>query len=133
MIVKLARASLFPVGSIVGCRYRWPYHANHPDCWQEPHIGEVLAVNDPRAWSDTLAFPGRKPSQGEVDIHLGELAESNFGIRSIPVLWKFRFDNTEGVCWETPSSLRPYRDELAAWQLARRAAYQRLTGECHVS
>jgi len=43
-----------PVGAEVGAQ-RWPYHAAHPDCWWRPWKGVVLALDDPRAWSRTIA------------------------------------------------------------------------------
>lgn len=107
------------MGTEVGCKYRWPYHSAHPDCWQPPHKGIVLALDDPRAWSNCLAFPGRTPSQAECTAHVQKCLDSGLLQNDVPVLWTW-FDEQE-VQWD--SKLRPYAEELAAWESARAAAY----------
>ncbi len=104
------------VGTEVSTRYRWPGSAFHPDCWEPPHKGVVLAINDPRPWSNTLAFPGRTPTVEEVDAHLANLAERGLSITKTPVLYSF------GVMWDT--DVQPYEDVLAEWQAARQKKYE---------
>lgn len=108
-------------GTEVGCHYRWPYHANHPDCWQPPHKGIVLALDDPRAWSETLAFPRMNPTQEECTAHVQNALERGLIKDSVPVLWNW-IDGTQGVQWD--SNLRPYAEELAAWEKARENEYR---------
>lgn len=103
-------------GTEVSTHYRWPCSAFHPDCWEPPHKGVVLANNDPRAWANTLAFPGRTPTQEEVDAHLANLAERNIPLSNTPVLYQF------GVMWDT--EVRPYEEVLAEWQAARQKKYE---------
>jgi hypothetical protein len=101
------------VGMTVGAQ-RWPYQAAHHDCWGKPWAGVVLAVDDPRAWTDTLAFPGRTPTQEEVSEHV---ARYTFGGRT-PVLWDFGSHGLKPH-WERTDSLRPYAEDLADWEVAR--------------
>lgn len=102
-----------PVGTPVGAK-RWSYAGAHPDCWGTPWRGVVLALNDPRAWENTLAFPGRLPGHLEVDEHV---AQHTFSGRT-PVLWDFGSAGLQSH-WERTASLRPYADDLAAWERAR--------------
>jgi hypothetical protein len=81
-------------------------------------MGEVLAVNDPEAWANTLAFSGRTPSQAEVDAHLAKLKAEGVEITDTPVHWAF------GVMWETEVS--PYAEVFKAWKQARREAYAKI-------
>lgn len=103
------------VGTEVSTNQRWPGSGFHPDCWEPPHKGIVLAVNNPRAWTNTVAFPGRSPDQEEVDKHLENLKQRNISLDRTPVLYSF------GVQWETDP--RPYDEVFADWQKAREAAY----------
>jgi len=112
----------FPVpGTEVGCEYRWPYSANHPDCWQPPLRGVILALDDPRAWSNCLAFPGRTPSQEECTEHVQKCLERDLLKTTVPVLWTWVDGKEQGVQWD--SKLRPYAEEWDAWKTARSAAY----------
>jgi hypothetical protein len=89
----------------------------HPDCWQRPWKGEVLAHNDPRAWTNTLAFHST-PSQAEVDAHLANLAERGLDVTDkTPVLYCW------GVAWETAEKVAPYAVILRRWFDARKAKY----------
>lgn len=105
-----------PVGTLVSTNYRWPMSGSHPDCWELPHLGEVLAVNDPRAWANTLAFSGGTPSQEQVDHHLAKLAERGITIKDTPVKYPF------GVMWDT--NVGPYEKVRKAWEQARFNAYR---------
>lgn len=105
------------IGSIVGAR-RWPYSHAHPGCWGRPWSGVLLSNNDPRAWTDTLAFPGRCPTQAEVDAHLAQLASRGLDMGDdCPVLWAF--DSGPKVYWSEADLIRPYEDDLAEWELER--------------
>ena len=105
------------VGTLVSTRYRWPMSGSHPDCWELPHLGEVLSVNDPRAWANTLAFSGRTPDQAEVDAHLAKLAGHGITIKDTPVKYYF------GVMWDI--NVRPYEEVRVEWQQARFEAYRK--------
>lgn len=104
------------VGQAVSTDYRWPYSSAHPDCWLRPHRGIVLAPNDPRAWTGTLAFHST-PTQAEVDAHLANLAERGIPLTGTPVLYPW------GMAWETTEKVEPYMVILRHWQDARKAAY----------
>lgn len=112
-------------GVEVGCEYRWPYCANHPDCWKPPHKGIVLALDDPRAWKDSLAFPGLSypdgPCQQLVTPHVEDCVAKGLLADKTPVLWQWFDEPQPVVMWDT--KLRPYAEELAAWEQARAEAY----------
>lgn len=110
------------VGKRVGAG-RWPYSAAHPDCWQKPHEGLVLALDDPRAWAGTTAFPMQKPDAAEVAAHVAWCQEQNLLATELPVLWDF--PSGQMVRWESITSLVSPEDDFAAWQKAREAAYGR--------
>lgn len=92
--------SPFELGVRVGCTYRDP-PALQP--WlHQAHRGATISFDDPRAWSDTLAFPSRTPSQREVQEHLAGLALRGIflGQKSVPVAWDFGrvfWDSTEAL------------------------------------
>lgn len=77
----------FKPGQRVTCHYRGE------------HVGKVLALDDPRAWANTLAFPQDKPNRRAVKEHL--LKHPTAGVTSIPVLYKF------GVQWDRRDALSP--------------------------
>ena len=110
----------FPApGTEVGCSYRWPYKVNHPDCWEPPHKGVVLALDDPRAWRDTLAFPQRVPTQEECTAHVQKCLDDGLLKGDVPVLWTWTNSHEQMVAWD--HNLRPYADELKAWRKARQS------------
>jgi hypothetical protein len=111
----------FPsVGALVGCRYRWPFDHAHPDCWQAPYSGIVLAIDDVRAWTGTLAFPRCSypdgPPQDKVTAHVQRCLREGLLADSVPVLWT-NHDGKQCVQWD--SQLSPYADELLTWIAAR--------------
>lgn len=108
------------VGDVVGAE-RWPYSAAHPDCWQQPWSGMVLAVNDPRAWTNTLRFLGTPPQEA-VDAHVARCQSQGLLQNDVPVLWDFGPHGTK-VWWEPITSLRPYDQDAEAWRLARAEKY----------
>jgi hypothetical protein len=75
----------FQPGQRVKCSYRGD------------HVGKVLAVDDPRAWAKTLAFPQDKPPRLAVKEHV--LRHPTVAMKSIPVLYKF------GVQWDNRDCL----------------------------
>lgn len=109
----------FPApGTEVSCSYRWPYQSAHPDCWQPPHKGVVLALDDPRAWTNTIAFPGRTPEQEECTAHVKKCRDNGWLSTSVPVLWDSTVTPGEQwVGWDY--NLRPYPEELSLWDYAR--------------
>ena len=107
-----------PAGTIVGCRYRWPMCDAHPDCWQPPHKGEVLALDDPRAWRNTIKFPDQLPSQEETTDHVLWCLSKNLVDIKVPVLYTTE-SHEQFMQWDNVEKLLPYEQELAAWQIAR--------------
>jgi hypothetical protein len=101
-------------GTAVGAE-RWPLSAAHPDCWGRPWKGVVLSPADPRAWRGTLAFPRGEPDPTALREHLARYP--SLGSSRVPVLWEFG-----QVEWEHADGLRPYVDDVAAWELAHQAA-----------
>jgi hypothetical protein len=108
------------IGTVVGAR-RWPYSYAHGDAGERPWAGVLLANNDPLAWTDTLAFPNRCPSQAEVDAHLARLASLGLDMSDeTPVIWAFERGPT--VQWERREALRPYAEDVAKWAIERARA-----------
>lgn len=86
------------------------YYRTNPD--GRPYRGVVLAVNDPRAWEDTGAFPGRRPTQEEVDAHIERMRQTGIDFSDeVPVEWEFG-----KVYWEPVHKLVPYEEGVKAWQ-----------------
>ena len=88
-----------------------------------PWMGILLAVDDPRAWVGTLAFP--KPAEADVNWepeaaavkeHIAKCRERGevFEKTAIPVLWDFK--TYRRVWWERPENLRPYAEEYEEWK-----------------
>jgi hypothetical protein len=119
-VIKMAK-----VGQMVGAK-RWGWSHAHPSAWMKPWKGKVLARDDPRAWENTLAFPGRRPTKREVKKHLNELKKMGhkLGSDSTPVLWDFGKDGRK-VYWENTKKLRPYQKDLEMWKKARTRARKR--------
>lgn len=73
--------------------------------------GQLLAANDPRAWTNTLAFTGT-PTQDQVNAHFDYLAREGFAAQDdqsqwymtdgdAPVLYQF------GIRWDATDDLQP--------------------------
>ncbi len=81
-------------GVRVGCTYR------------EKHTGEVLALNDPEAWTGTIAFfgpPDYIPSLSLVTAHVCRCLRTIPGFANeVPVKWDFG-----RVYWERIEALFP--------------------------
>jgi hypothetical protein len=114
-------------GTIVGCRHRWPNKHLHPDDWTPPWKGEVLAVNDVRAWKDTMSFSKilhpQGPSQEQVNEKIQKITKHG-KLDGVPILYT-RDNGSQFISWERTSSLAPYADELAEWNRQREEARQR--------
>jgi hypothetical protein len=105
------------VGELVGAG-RWPEPLQASSL---PWLGIVLAVNDPSAWQNSIAF-GQNPSQEAIDAHV-EAYQSQWLIKNaFPVLWNFGERGCK-VFWETSDQrygkycLRPYHEDVARWRL----------------
>ena len=87
-------------GCRVGCDYREP--PEHQPWIHPAHRGTVLAVDDPRAWRNTLAFPSEAPpTVQDVQQHLAKLAARGIHLKDkVPVSWDFG-----AVYWERESAL----------------------------
>lgn len=108
------------VGTEVGAE-RWPYSAAHPGCWGKPWKGIVLADDDPRAWVGTIAFPSDTPDPAAVKAHVAWCRSQGLLGNTIAVLWDFGSSGFQNH-WERPAKVRPYADDLAAWEKERAAA-----------
>lgn len=114
----------FPApGTEVSCSYRWPYQSAHPDCWQPPHKGVVLALDDPRAWTNSIAFPGKTPTQEECTAHVQWCVNNDLLKTAVPVLWTPTTPGEQWIGWDY--NLRPYEQELERWRQARAEAYEK--------
>lgn len=100
------------VGQEVGAR-RWPFSTGHLGNWGAPWKGLVLDPSDPAAWANTGAFPTSDPDPEQVQQHLARVGDTG----RVPVQWDF--GGSKVVYWERRSTLRPYADDLAAWETAR--------------
>jgi hypothetical protein len=75
-----------------GDRVKCTYRGNH--------LGTVLAIDDPRAWQESIAFEGT-PSQEQVTAHVEWcLSQGLLGPSRTPVLWDFG-----KVYWDTTVKL----------------------------
>jgi len=110
------------LGTLVGAR-RWPDSHAHPDCWGRPWPGVVVPLDDPRAWQGTLAFPRDElPDAGAVSAHVAACLLRGWLRDRVAVLWDF---GSHGSRCYFESDLRPYAEDLAAWETARAEAYGR--------
>lgn len=129
-------SSLTTPGTTVGVRYgatgRWPLAHAHPACWETPLVGTVLAADDPAAWVGSLAFATTRgvPTAAAVAAHLAGLGARERGqgphaaLRDLtPVRWTHPVTGAAVIRWEATANLRPYADDLAAWEAARQAAF----------
>lgn len=74
----------FEPGTRVKCAYR------KNDGTGYEHVGTVLAVNDPRVWTGSIAFGDRTPTQEEVDGHVAWCHSQNLlADAKQPVKWDF--------------------------------------------
>lgn len=114
-------ACSLPIYTLVGAK-RWPYEGNHPDCWRKPIAGVLLPLNDVRAWRNTLAFPNGTPSQEAVDAHCAKVLKDHGERGESPVIWY----GQDGcfIHWEFHENLRPYADDVKAWEEARQLEYE---------
>lgn len=103
-------------GRLVGAR-RWPRANENPGNWEPPHLGVVLATDDPAAWAGSLAFPGT-PSQDDVRAHLAKQASPGAPCGTTPVLWLF--PGAYRVYWEPTDRLSSAEDDQKAWETFRR-------------
>ncbi len=102
-------------GWIVGAK-RWPYRGLHPATWRQPWKGEVLAIDDPRAWENRIAFPNRTPTHKEATAHVRQCIACGLISKTVPVLWYF---DKPTVHWEMVDNLCSYEDDATAWEEER--------------
>jgi hypothetical protein len=74
----MSKSKRIPVGTRVTCTYRGG------------HCGVVIAMDDPRAWAGSIAFPTATPNQTEVTAHVKRCQERG-DLRGDyqPVMWDF--------------------------------------------
>jgi len=101
----------------VGAR-RWPFVGSHPGCWREPWKGEVLRMDDRRAWEGASGYEGR-PSAGQMVSLLERTQDLRRGL--VPVLWNFE---NPRIYWERVECLKGYEEDLREWREARARAEQ---------
>lgn len=63
------------------------------------HVGRVLAIDDPKAWAGTAAFPMVNPKRAAIKAHI--LKHPTVATRTIPVLYNV------GMFWDARDSLTP--------------------------
>jgi hypothetical protein len=74
----MSKSKLIPVGALVACAYR------------RGARGVVIAMNDPRAWAGSIAFPTATPNQTEVSAHVKRCQDRGDLLSDYqPVLWDF--------------------------------------------
>jgi hypothetical protein len=78
----------------------------------------TLAVDDPLAWAGTLAFPYSPPEPSAVTAHVDKLQADGLLLTEQPVLWDFGPSGLK-VYWEQIGTLRPYAEDVKAWEAAR--------------
>lgn len=84
--------------------------------------GTVLAVDDPRAWSCTLAFPYRIPTQKEAtaQARYAQTIPSSEHSESVPVLWNFSASGYQDkIYWESVNALTEIPDSAQRESLQR--------------
>ena len=109
-----------PEGIAIGGRVgagRIPYVHAHPDCWQTPWVGTLLAIDDVEVWAGTIAFPEAEPEQLAVSAHVRECMSRGLLRNMVPIRWDFG-----KVMWEEPAKLRTVEADRAAFESAREAA-----------
>jgi hypothetical protein len=99
--------------------YRWPYSHAHPDCWGVPHVGTVLALDDPEAWIGTLAFQtAEEATPAAVTAHVQRCLAEGLLTTHVPVRWEF------GHVWfERRDQLSLAEVDFHNWQTARALRY----------
>jgi hypothetical protein len=96
---------------------RIPYQSNHPGTWGQPHRGTVLALDDKRAWRNTLAF-GERVSQKHATLHVKQLLEQGYLTDKVPVLWDFG-----KILWEPIQFIRSVEEDYAEFEKLREEAF----------
>lgn len=100
---KLAQetAKAFPPGMRIFAPYRDPSELQP---WVHGrHQGTVLAIDDPKAWSGSLAFPGQRPNKVKVSAYVQGCLAQGLLQGKVPVRWSFG-----KIHWETLDSLLPW-------------------------
>lgn len=90
-----------PPGTTVFAPYRDP--SNLQPWIHGRHKGTILAVDDPKAWAGSLAFPKERPNRAKVHAHVVRCLEQGLLQGKVPVRWSFG-----KIYWETLESLRPW-------------------------
>jgi len=113
-MVAAAAAPRFTVGTRVGAQ-RWPLCGAHPDAWEPPHVGTLLALDDPDAW------PGLAPWATPADLpaHVARLQAEGLLTMHVPVRWDFG-----QVHWERWDQLTTPERDRHNWGVARDLRYQ---------
>lgn len=115
------------IGDSVGA-HRWPYWAAHPDCWGKPWGGVVIALDDPRAWANTLAFPTPDPDPEKVKAHVQWCKSQDLLKDKCAVLWDFEgkaVPTFESYGRNSDYDVRPYANDFRKWKQERAAMYAR--------
>ena len=119
----------FKKGQAVGGS-RWAYDHAHSDCWLAPWRGVVLAIDDPRAWVNSMvkAKVYGKPTRAEIRAHITHLeqlwrdcppAKGSPPIFASTVIVLWDFGDEKKIMHESAESLRPFAADVAAWEAAR--------------
>lgn len=100
-------------GDSVGAS-RWPYGGSR---YSPPHRGTLLALDDPRAWLGSHAFPDGAPTRAAVRAHIAAVRARDARLLDgthVPVLW--HFPSGDVVHWERADMVRAYEADVAAWR-----------------
>lgn len=93
---------------------RIPYSHCSPDCWGTPHLGTLLAQDDPIVWKDSMQFGSGVPGQLEVSEHVRRCHEQGWLRDEVPVLWDFG-----KVYWSDVGAIHSAEADLAAFAFMR--------------
>lgn len=89
-------------------------------------IGRVLAIDDPRAWAGSLAFPESNPDPENVRAHVKRVRAQGLLDEKLPVLWQFK--SGEHLYWD--SQLTPVAMPFSVGQRVRFVSKQRAARSC---
>lgn len=76
-----------------------------------------MALDDPRAWVQTIAFPVESPDADAVKAHVARCRLQGLLSDRVPVLWDFGAQGTR-CYFETADRVVPYAQDVESWRSA---------------